>query len=217
MIYITGDTHGDLQDLLSRKIGKIGKGDKLIICGDFGFIWNNSDEELKALKKLSKKHFEIIFVEGAHENFELLHQYKEIDLFCGRGYKIDHNIYCLKRGYIFEIDGKKIFALGGGADIHPLDDNYIESPSMPSDEEYEFAVKNLEKANRKVDIIITHEAPASVKKLIVRDSVVNELNLFLDTVLHNTRYDTWFFGSLHTDRQISENMYCVWHEVYKIS
>lgn len=216
MIYITGDTHGDLQDFNTRKLNKLKKGDKLIITGDFGFIWNNSKEEIKNLQKLSKKKYDILFVEGAHENFNRIREFDEVDLYMNKGYKIDHNIYCLKRGCIYEIEGKTIFTLGGGADITPLDDSYMDSISMPNDEDYENAVKNLDKYNRKVDLIITHEAPASVKKLINRDSVMNELNLFLDTLLHNTKYNMWFFGSLHTERQVSQNMYCVWHDVYKI-
>ena len=217
MIYITGDTHGSITDLFSRKIKHLRKGDKLIICGDFGFIWDDSPEEKRALQKLAKKPFDILFVEGAHENFELLKSYPEVDLFRGRGYRISKNIYCLKRGYVFNIDSKLVFAMGGGADIQPLDDDYIDSPSMPTDEEYKTAVNNLMKYERDVDIIITHEAPASLKRVIDRNAVVNDLNIFLDTVLHNTGFDLWFFGSLHTDRQVSKELYCVWHEVYRIS
>lgn len=217
MIYITGDTHGDINELLGRKIKGLRKGDKLIITGDFGFIWDNSKNELKNLQKLSKKKFDILFVEGAHENFELLSKYKDADLYCGTGIKIDHNIYCLKRGELYNIDGFSVFTLGGGADITPIDDSYINAKSMPTDEEYENAIKKLDTVNRSVDLIITHEAPASVKRLINRDSTINELNLFLDTVLQNTKFKSWYFGSLHADRQISQNMTCVWKEVHKIS
>lgn len=213
MIYVTGDTHGDFDDLNKRKINKLKKGDKLIITGDFGFIWDNSEKELKTLKKLAKKKFDILFVDGAHENFELLKNYREVDLYCGKGVKIDHNIYLLKRGEIYTIDGKTVLALGGGEDPHPIDNDIKESPSLPTDEELQKAVDNLTEYGRQVDIIITHEAPASVKKLIDRDTRSNELNVFLDTVLHNTNYGKWFFGSLHTDRQISQNMHCVFQEV----
>ena len=45
MIFITGDTHGD-RDRLSRwQLRKLQEGDTLIICGDFGFMWNNSKSE----------------------------------------------------------------------------------------------------------------------------------------------------------------------------
>ena len=50
MIYVTGDTHGgiDVKKLLDPQLEKkIGKDDYLIICGDFGFIWNPSGESAK--------------------------------------------------------------------------------------------------------------------------------------------------------------------------
>ncbi len=38
-----------------KALEKINKGDTLIICGDFGFIWNESKEELGNIKWLSKR------------------------------------------------------------------------------------------------------------------------------------------------------------------
>ena len=219
MIYITGDVHGDLSDLDSRNIGKIKKGDTLFITGDFGFIWDNSKSEIKALKKLSKRKYNIVFVEGVHENFDMLYEYEELPFQGATAHKIADNIYCLKRGEIYTIEGKTVFVLGGGTVDDPFE-NADPDPTcdkaMPTDEILQMAVDNLRKENRKVDLIITHEAPASVKRLIRRDSNINDLNIFLDTILHNVKYQNWYFGSLHTDRAISENLCCVWQEVHKI-
>ena len=55
MIYVTGDLHGDLSRLETFRLHRLKRDDKLIICGDFGFLWDNSDSEKKALDKLSKK------------------------------------------------------------------------------------------------------------------------------------------------------------------
>ncbi len=219
MIYITGDIHGDLNDLETREISKLKKGDVLIITGDFGFIWDNSKSELKALKKLSKKKFNILFVEGVHENFELLTQYENCEIYGGTAKKIADNIYCLNRGEIYTVENKSIFALGGGVvedSIENIDDDPLKNPSMPTDEQLQNAVSNLQKNDKKVNIIITHEAPASVKRLIRRDSSINDLNIFLDTLLHNVWYDKWYFGSLHTDRVISNQMECVYQQVIKV-
>ncbi|MBQ9472426.1 MAG: metallophosphoesterase, partial [Ruminococcus sp.] len=184
MLYITGDTHGDHEIFNERRLGQLKKGDDLIITGDFGFIWDNSKEEIKVLKKLSKKKFNILFVEGAHENYELLSQYEETDLYGGNARKIGSNIYCLKRGEVYTIDSKTVLALGGG--MPPYADEDDDMGSLPTDEELEYAVANIQKLRRRVDIIITHEAPASVKRLIDRGATINDLNIFLDTVLHNT-------------------------------
>ena len=215
MIFVTGDTHGDYDALNSRDLKQLKKGDKLIITGDFGFVWDHSKKELKNLAKLSKKKYDILFVDGAHENFELLREYKEVDLYCGRGYKLASNIYLLKRGEIYFIDGKTVFALGGGR--APYDEGCDETPSMPTDEELKYAVDTIRAHHRKVDLIVTHEAPASVKKLIDRSASVNDLNIFLDTVMHNTSYGRWYFGSLHEDRKVSDKLICVLDEVHRVN
>ncbi len=215
MIYVTGDIHGDYESLMDRPLGRLKKGDKLIVTGDFGFVWDNSNKEISNLKKLGKKKYDILFVEGAHENFERLREYPEVDLYQGKGYKLDHNIYCLKRGEIYMIDGKSVLALGGG--LPPYDDEPREDPpSMPTDEELKYAVDNIQQNRRRVDLIVTHEPPASVKRLIDRSATVNDLNIFLDTVMKNTRYGKWYFGALHQDRAVSENLICVFEDVHRV-
>ena len=50
MIYLTGDTHGgiDVRKLLDKKfLKRVKEGDYLIICGDFGFIWDYKKEKRK--------------------------------------------------------------------------------------------------------------------------------------------------------------------------
>ena len=107
-----------------------------------------------------------------------------------------------------------MFALGGG--LPPETENTENAPSMPTDEELEYAVVNIQEQHRHVDLIITHEAPASVKRLIDRGAEINDLNIFLDTVMHKTRCEKWFFGSLHEDRAVSENLICVFEEVHRL-
>lgn len=215
MIYVTGDIHGDYDSLSERPLSKLKKGDTLLVTGDFGFIWDNSNKEKSNLKKLAKKKFDILFVEGAHENFERLREYPEVDLYQAKARRIDRNIYCLKRGAIYEIGGKQIFALGGG--LPPYEDEpHIAPPSMPTDDELKHAVDTIQKHRRQVDIILTHEAPASVKRMVDRKATVNDLNIFLDTVMKNTRYDRWYFGALHRDTAVSDKLICVFEEVHKV-
>ena len=51
MIYVTGDTHGsyDLHKLNAKNFPEqraLTKSDYVIVLGDFGLVWNNSDEEM---------------------------------------------------------------------------------------------------------------------------------------------------------------------------
>ena len=78
-IYITGDIHGYPIRLTDENLNDRGvaliKDDKLIICGDFGLPWYNDEEDLQCLEWLSQKSFEILFVDGNHENFDLLNAF----------------------------------------------------------------------------------------------------------------------------------------------
>lgn len=219
MIYITGDVHGDLADLDSRGTAKLKKNDILIVTGDFGLLWDSSKKEIKSLNKLSKRKYKILFVEGVHENFDMINEHQSEEIFGSSALKISDNIYCLKRGEIYSIEGKTVFALGGGKVDDPFENGELDpinDKAMPTDEQLKDAVDRLQSIKKRVDIIITHEAPASVKRLIRRDSSINDLNIFLDTLLHNVKYKMWYFGSLHTDRALSTNMTCVWQELIKV-
>ena len=79
MIYLTGDLHGDIERLKSKEMKKLKKGDTLIVCGDFGFVWDGSKKEQSVLKKLGKSKYQILFAEGTHDNLDLLEQYPAED------------------------------------------------------------------------------------------------------------------------------------------
>ena len=53
MVYVTGDMHGEWERFKDKSIRRLRKGDTLIICGDFGFIWDDSRKEKQILKKMS--------------------------------------------------------------------------------------------------------------------------------------------------------------------
>ena len=72
LIYVTGDLHGDMERFKSKKLKKLKKGDTLIVCGDFGFVWDGGKKEQKLLKWIGKRRYQILFVDGTHENFDRL-------------------------------------------------------------------------------------------------------------------------------------------------
>ena len=57
MILITGDTHGDMTRFAAKQVKTLKKNDSLIICGDFGFIWDGSNAEKHRLKQLGRKKY----------------------------------------------------------------------------------------------------------------------------------------------------------------
>ena len=138
MVFVTGDTHGDPNRLSKNVLKNLNEGDTLIVCGDFGFIWDKSKAEQKFLKSLSKRKYNICFIDGTHENFDLLNAYPLTIWNGGKVHQISDNIFHLMRGQVFEIDGLKIFTMGGG-ESPDLDSRIEDNPwlkyEIPSKED----------------------------------------------------------------------------------
>mgnify|MGYP000309827190 FL=1 len=224
MVYITGDTHGDISWFKNPKLKKLGEKDILIICGDFGFLWNpKSEAEKKNLEILKSKKYTICFLDGAHENFDMLDAYTPYRWKGGNAHKIANNIFHLMRGEIFTLDNKTFFVMGGGES----DDRDMREPGvswweeeMPNAEEIKNAEDNLKDANYNVNYILSYEAPAVAKdflKLHLKEAAkISPLNTYLQDLTKNVDYYHWYFGSLHTDLQISKKMTAVFNEIHEI-
>ena len=195
MVYVTGDMHGDFERFKLPAMKKLKKGDTLIICGDFGFLWDGSKEEEKILEKLSEKKFNICFVDGTHENFEMLNSFPVSEWNGGKVHHIIGSVYHLMRGQIFNIDGLRIFTMGGG-----------ESPDV-----------DIRIANDTWYIVITHEPSAKVKEFLqmqfTEKSRVTLLNTYFEELAGAVDYRKWYFGSLHMDKHISATQVAVFTNV----
>ena len=220
MIYITGDTHGDARRFEEGFARKMKKDDTIIICGDFGFIWDGGEQEEKILKKLSKKKYTIAFVDGTHENFERLNQYEVTQWNGGKVHKITPNIYHLMRGQLFTIEDKNIFTFGGGES--PDKEMRLEAGTwweceMPTLKEMREGVDNLDTVNRTVDYVITHEPPTRVRNMMdPRNNVINALDAFLDELSKEVKFEKWFFGCVHIDRKITAKNYAVFRDIIPV-
>lgn len=220
MIYVTGDTHGIFSRFDDPRLRKLGSGDTLIICGDFGFLWDGSKEEIDVLKKLSKKKYNICFVDGTHENFDLLSKLKIKKWNGGKVHHIGGNIFHLMRGQIFTIEDKTVFTMGGGES--PDIDIRFETETwsdleIPTREELIEGVENLQRSGGKVDIIISHEPPAKIKEFLLLNTGTNAsitaINTYLEDVSRTCKFSHWYFGSLHMDKFISNTHICVFNNI----
>lgn len=220
MIYVTGDTHGDIDRFKAPELKKLRSGDTLIICGDFGFIWDGSKREQSNLKKLASKDYTIAFIDGCHENFDLLEKYPEYSWNGGTVHKIAENIFHLKRGEFYTIEGKKIFVFGGGHsqdyDFRRDSDNWWQR-EQPSHDEIKYALDQLEANGHKMDCVITHEPPAQLKDCLRVDVFQRlEVHAFFEEVIRTCEYDKWFFGKCHIDKHIPLKFFAVFNSVIPI-
>ena len=221
MIYVTGDTHGDPERLSRAALKPLRDGDTLIVCGDFGYLWDGSRREQKLLQKLSRKKIEICFIDGAHENFSLLEACPVVNYRGGKARRIAPNIHHLMRGQLFEIEGRTVFAFGGGEnpDLELKDDGELDRrrPEVPTGEEMREGIENMDRVGYMVDYIVTHEPPAGVRAFLTLSQstapTVSALGAYFDELSVQAHYKKWFFGSLHMDKSISASSVCVFEKL----
>ena len=218
MIYITGDIHGDKSRFSDVKKAGIRKGDTLLICGDFGFVWSGNDAEKRLLKWIGKRRYQVLFVDGCNENHVLLSQYPEVSYKGGKARRISGNLYFLSRGEVYEIDGKKVFAFGGGDSAEKYAALEDDSLLLPSKEELQNAKQNLNQCGNQVDLIITHDAPAKVRQFINMDNLdeLTQLHTFFEEVVKNVRFEGWYFGKYHANRLIPPRYHMTFTAIEKI-
>ncbi|MCY1712664.1 metallophosphoesterase [Caproiciproducens galactitolivorans] len=220
MIYITGDTHGEMCRFDSGEVKKLKKGDTLIVCGDFGFIWDGDAKENKNLRKLGKKKYNILFLDGTHENFDLLEKYPVTEWKGGLVRNISGNLYHLMRGQVYTIEDKKIFTFGGGESTEKqmrIAAGKWWEREMPSMEEMAAGVKNLSAADMTVDYILTHEpAPRVMTNTVNPPESTNQLQAYFEQLSKQVKFQKWFFGSIHIDRKITYRNYAVFEDILPV-
>ena len=224
MIYVTGDTHIpiDISKLNSKCFpdqNVLSKEDFVIICGDFGGVWNNNREEMYWRRWLEQKNFTTLFIDGNHENFHLLNGFETVDFHGGKAHKISNGIYHLMRGQIYKIDGKRFFTFGGASShdkkFRKKNKNWWEE-ELPSDQELETAILNLEANGWNVDYVITHCAPSSVQEKLSLQYSRDILTDFLEEIKNKTAFKKWFFGHYHMDIAPYDNFRCVFNTIDKL-
>lgn len=224
MIYITGDTHIpiDIEKLNEKNFPQqvnMNKGDYVIICGDFGGVWNNSEEELQWREWLRQRNFTTLFIDGNHENFQLLNEY-EVDLWNGgKVHFINDSIIYLMRGQVFTIEELKFFTMGGGESTDKA--SRVEglswwSEEIPNSSEYAEALSNLDKNNWNVDYVITHTCSMNLMQKLGFVKENNSLNDFFDILQNNLQYNHWYFGHFHDDIKLDERHTLLFDNVIRI-
>ncbi len=206
MIYLVADVHGPIRlPWLKGKVSEnhLGKDDTLIILGDAGIVWDENDGN-GVIAYYNSLECSTLFIDGNHENFDLLESYPVIELFGGKVHEISPKIHHLMRGEIYSIDGKTLFVFGGGFSSKKLTHDSaipIWDREMPNRDEYLNGLANLEKHEFSVDYILTHVAPTSAAVRIGRKPLPEEveLNDYLENLYDRVIFCKWYYGHYHSD------------------
>lgn len=246
-IFLTGDTHGNFRrfenTIFYEQVG-LTKRDCVIICGDFGGVWNGGPEDRRWLDWLERKPYTTLFVSGNHENYDLLAEYPVEEWNGGQVQCIRPSVIHLMRGQVYDIQGKKFFTMGG-ASSHDIADGILEpddpefekkqeqleaskslyrvnhvswwKEELPSAEEYEIARSSLEKHGWKVDYIVTHCCSSSVQdELSGGFYKADALTDFLDEITRRCEFEYHFFGHYHTNKIIREKFVLLYEQIIRL-
>ncbi len=244
MIYVTGDLHGDAARLNEEDFpeqAEMTKDDYVVVLGDFGLVWFGTDEENKQLDWLNGRPFTTLFIDGNHENFDLLYEYPIKDFCGGKVHKVRDSVLHLMRGYVFNICGKSIFTFGGARShdiwylLNPKDADFEErrrdlnsrmmfyrivgktwwEQEMPTVVEMERGISNLEKVGNKVDFVFTHCPPWDVGAAM-RFPDKDTLNMYLNEIEWKIDFGRWYFGHLHEDSIMFGKYICMYYLIERI-
>ncbi len=248
MIFVTGDTHG-AHDL--DKIGpslwpegqKLTRDDYLVICGDFGAIWSGDARDRELLGWYEAQPWTTLWLDGNHENHDLIDELPQSRRFGGRVHTIDgcpHVIH-LMRGEVYDLptsadETVRAFVMGGAPSI----DRYLRTEGvswwpreLPDYEEYDNAEANLAACDWSVDYVFTHELPSDARAEVLsmgespfwddydEDPQIEtgELDEFLqeiDNRLNKDRLVMWYAGHHHMDREIDDQHCVLYQEVVEL-
>lgn len=235
MIYITGDLHGETEcRRLNTDNCKAKEGDYVIICGDFGLIFNNntSETELYWLKWLVSKPWTTLFIDGNHDNLPKINQYGMKEFNGCDVHIIRHNILHIPRGSIFTLENKKFFCFGGAESTdkqhRTIGINYWQE-EIPNIKEYNFAINNLKQHNNTVDYIISHTGPkrliAYYESLPLSDPwhkyrYNDPTGVMLENIYEMVYFKEWYCGHFHTEltyESYKGNINIIYQEIKKLT
>lgn len=226
MVYLTGDIHGrmGIRRLFQTEwLTTATKDDVLIICGDFGLIWDTADNfswtEAAWMECLNRQPYTTLFVDGNHENFDRIDKLPITTKYGGKVHQVSEKIFHLMRGEYYIIQGYSFWVMGGATSI----DQWCRIPKiswwaqeMPTHSERLHGLEVLEEHENKVDYILTHCAPSNLLEAISPWYESDELNSYLKVIYNNIEFKHWYCGHYHQDREIADNFTILYRKIIPI-
>ncbi len=231
-IILTGDLHGGFARLTTfNEFNKdLTKEDVVIVLGDFGVIWKDAERTKEILEIMGQRfNFTLAFVDGNHENFELIREMEEIS-YWNNGYigKLPGGIIHLLRGEIYNIADKKVGVCGGANSVdlwHRKEhESWWKEEDITQVDLNNFKQNLAHKTdNNKIDLMLTHTCPAAILPQVALYSVANGTNVpvrnceaKLEEINQLANIDKWFFGHWHIDMRFDNKFECLYRVIKEV-
>lgn len=230
-IYITGDRHGNFDDIgeFCRRFDT-SKDDIMIILGDVGINYyvkkyhdanNDTVRYYNTSKDVSSKQFlqslplQFFCIHGNHEaRPESVLGYEIIDYHGGKAYiqKEYPDIVFAIDGQIYNFDDKRYLVIGGAYSVDKhyrlATGNMWWADEQPSDKIKRVVESTIKENPTKIDGVLSHTCPFKYipremfLSCVDQSTVDNSTELWLDTIEESLYYKRWYCGHYHTNKHI---------------
>ncbi len=233
-VFLTGDTHGRIDFDKVRRFRKtveehgdcLTREDCLVVLGDFGFVWSDppAEKDAETLEWLEACPWMTLFLDGNHENFDLLDALPVSDWHGGRIQALRPHVLHLMRGETYQIGGHSFFVVGGA---HSADKAWREPhrswwpQEVPDERERAYIARRASELDG-VDYVLTHCPPTGqyrrYKERFPRFwGPSDEYTDWLEECVEGKfAYKKWFFGHLHMDLPLDEPHTTLYNEVFDL-
>ena len=224
MIYVTGDTHGevDIMKLSNKKFpqGKnLTKKDYVIVMGDFGVIFNPviynqkgeplvDRQEKYLLNFLNERKFTTLFIRGNHDNYPKLETFPDVEMFGSTVKQISDSVFYLLDSHIYNIDGNSVFCLGGAESVDKMYRREGVSwwrEEIPSYKTIQEGFDLLKTVGNKVDYVFSHAIHMNAYTYIYDEfgeKYNDPMNKILQILYDTIECKKYYCGHYHQDIDI---------------
>lgn len=234
--------------LMKRKGMNFSEKDYMIICGDFGLCWEEDGAFTYGCEFFAGKPYTTLWVQGNHENYDMIKSFPVEEWHGGKvRHIVRDKVILLERGQIYEIEGKTFFTFGGASShdiqggvlerndpdfkhkVRLAKDNHLPyrilheswwQEELPSQEEMQEGLRNLEKVNNSVDYIITHCCTTEIHKAFGmrcgEEYTPDCLTDYLQDIEEKVTYKHWYFGHYHEDENVDDKHSLLYRGIIKL-
>ena len=241
-IFITGDRHGNLSDIFNFcEENNTTREDILLMLGDVGinyYLKKRHNPELRKYKdipkstrlkeELVKLPLTLLCLQGNHESRpEFIEGYTLKEWNGGNVYwqEAYPNLLFAKDGEAYEVNGMKVFILGGAYSVdkhYRIANGLVYFPEEQMTEETRNEIRKRIESDKDYDLVLSHTCPRKYEPVeaylsnIDQKSVNKTTENFLDESEEKIHYKRWFCGHWHVEKSV-ENVMFLFKTIIEIS